>query len=94
MSSFELADRESADGDAGEAQGGDVSRRLRPQVGEDAALHDAEQRLIVAPLGAQAALGPRVRALQRLLVVGPVVRLGALVEHHDDVRPEVLLGWR
>ncbi len=92
MSSFELTDRESPDGDAGEVQGSDVSGRMRPQVGEDAPLHDPEQRLIVAPLGAQAAFGPHVRALQRLLVVGPVMRLGALVEHHDDIRPEVLLG--
>ncbi len=92
MSSFDFTDRESPDGDAGEAQGSDVSRRLRPQVGEDAALHDPEQRLIVAPLGAQAAFGPRMRALQRLLVVIPVMRLGAFIEHHDDIRSEVLLG--
>ena len=37
------------------------------QVGEDAALHDAEQGLVGAGLGLQAALGPGVGALHGAL---------------------------
>ena len=86
-----LADGEAADGVAGEIERGEELHALRPQVGEDAALHDAEERLILAVMGGLAPLGPAMRPRQRLHIVGVIVRRGALIQHHRDVGPQVHL---
>ena len=42
-------------------------------------------------MGGQAALGPQVGASQRLDVVGVIAGRGTLVQHHGDVRAQLLL---
>ena len=63
-----------------ETQRADKLCRLDTQIREDAALHDAEERLVGARFGAQAAFGPGVRAGDGAFVVGAVVGRRALVE--------------
>ncbi len=65
--------------------------RLRAQVRVDPALDDAKEGLVVPFPGGQAALGPAVSPLHGEFAVSVVVGVGALVEGHDDIRPQVLL---
>jgi len=58
----------------------------------DAALDDSEQGLVCTAVGAEAAFGPQMRAAERGPQVLTVVRLGALVQHHGDVCPQLLLA--
>ena len=91
---FGFADRETADGIAREIQPHQEFGRLLAQVGEDAALHDAEQRLVGACFGAQAAFCPGMGALHGSLAVIPVVRRSAFVKSHDDIGAQVFLDVR
>jgi hypothetical protein len=55
-------------------------------------LQDAEQGLIVAVLGSPTALRPSVGALESRLEGVPVQGVPALIETHDDVGSQLLLG--
>ena len=69
-----------------------VARALDAQVGENPTLHDAEERLIATPLRGPATGGPGVRACQGSFVVGPIERLRAFIQAHDDVGAQVFLA--
>src|SRR5918998_2180863 len=84
--------REPTDSVAGEPHLYRALKALAAEVGVEAALHDAEERLIVPPVRLLAARGPPGSPPQRLaMVLAARVRGRALVEDHGDVRPEVLL---
>ena len=59
-----LTDGEPSDPESREAEGGGLSRALRPEIGVDAALNDPEQRLIGLGMCPKAALGPAQGPLQ------------------------------
>src|SRR5215210_3656617 len=90
-----LPDREAADGVAGEPYLHRAVQALLAQIRIEAALHDAEQRLIGPPVRRFAPPRPPRRPPQRLLVV-LAARVGgrALVQDHRDIRPKALLNLR
>jgi hypothetical protein len=56
------------------------------QVIKHAALHNAEQCLIFACFSPQTAFRPRGGSLERLFVIQPIIRWGAFIKSHDDIR--------
>ncbi len=88
---FCLADREAADGNPGERQGGDELCRGGAEVRIHTALEDAEKSLVRPGVGSQGSFCPAMGALHGDLRVGMVVGIGTLVKGHDDIRAEVLL---
>ena len=88
---FGLAHSQAADGVAGEVKGREEVGAGLAQIGEDAALHDAEQRLVRPRVGCFAALCPTMRARQGLFIGCPVQGIGTFVQYHGDVRAERLL---
>ncbi len=86
-----FAHGEPADGVAGQVERGDEAGGLGAQVREDAALDDAKERLVGAGFGGDAAFQPGVGPLHGFADVWQVIRDGALVERHDDVRAKLFL---
>ncbi len=54
-------------------------------------MHDPKQGLVRTGLSFFAAFGPIVRAVHGFLAVSALVRVGALVERHDDIGAEIFL---
>ena len=83
-----------ADGQTADAVADEVHRRERlcafdAQIGINAALHDAEQRLIGTRVRLLTALRPAVRAVHRPDGVRVILmRIGAFVEAHGNIRAE------
>ena len=66
---------------------------LDAQILVECTLHDAEQRLILARMHVDAALGPAVRAVHRRLGAVVVAGIGrAFVKGHGDIRAQRLLN--
>lgn len=86
-----FAHTQPADAVAGEIQPRQKFGALGAQVGKDAPLDDAVQRLVRAGLGDFTALGPAVGSFQGFDVVLIVVGRGTFVKSHDDVRSQLLL---
>ena len=87
-----FADGQAADAVAVELQGGQLGGLFRPEVGGHAALDDAEQALVAAPVGVASPARPGQGALGRQ----PDVLLGgreaaADVEGHLNVGPQAFL---
>ena len=83
-----LTDRESADRVTGKSDFYERARRLLPQLRQDPALHNAEQRAAGGGSleGALASLGPAQRKQHRALNLGVGGgQLHAFVELHDDI---------
>lgn len=89
---FGLAHGESADGDARGVERGDELGGFRPQGRIHPTLHNPEQGLIPTRLRFERALRPAMRPLHGDFAVLVIVRVGALVKRHDDIRAEVFLN--
>ena len=96
VSGVRLADREAADGVAGEIEFDKASALSRRRSAMRAALHDAEKRLagsrrsrVLREIIVAAAARPvRVRSVAASRARGSGGSFDAFVEHHDDVRAE------
>ena len=87
-----LADREPADGEPIERHFAQDRRAFAPQLREERALHDAEQRLRRISARREASRRPAMRDLERRSRRRFIRRRGdALVEHHHDVAADRLL---
>ncbi len=86
-----LAHREAANRETGEGQGADEARALLAQFRVEAALHNAEQRLLrsMLLLCRQRPLGPAMRRLHRRarLLCGAGVA-NADIQRQDDIGPQ------
>src|SRR5207253_1614667 len=87
------ADRQTADGIAGQIKRCQCIQTPAAKIEVQSSLNDAEERLVAPCLGFLAEAGPTDGAINRLgELVAPGGQGGALVESHDHVGAEFLLN--